>query len=126
MNLEESIKCYWDKVDLGDWRYLITEEFDVWKITDCEAYSHISIQMTFPVYSTMKYFYTTTRNAWDSHNNLEYIGNLEPYMRIEEDLDIEPNTIFLDRDTWYILKNLIPNPTNLQEIEKKLKNIYKK
>ena len=123
MNLQESIKCYWDKVDLGFWRYLITKEFDVWKMVDCEAYSNISLYTSFLIYPTEKYFYMTTRRIWSSHNNLEYIGNLKPYMKIEEDLDIEPNTIFLTRDTWNILKNLIPNPTNLQEIENLLQEI---
>ncbi len=123
MNLQESIKRYWDKMDLGYWKYLITKDFDVWKIRDCQAYSDISIGMSYPIYPTMKYFYMTTRRAWASHNNLEYIGNLKPYMKIEEDLDITPNTIFLTQDTWNILKNTIPNPTNLQEIENLLQEI---
>lgn len=123
MNLQESIKCYWDKVDLGFWRYLITKEFDVWKMVDCEAYSNISLYTSFLIYPTEKYFYMTTRRIWGSHNNLEYMGNLKPYMKIEGDLGIEPNTIFLTRDTWNILKNIIPNPTNLQEIEKYIQEI---
>lgn len=123
MNLQESIKRYWDKMDLGYWKYLITKDFDVWKIRGHQAYLDISIGMSYPIYSTMKYFYNTNKRIWASHNNLEYIGNLKPYMKIEEDLDITPNTIFLTQDTWIILKNIIPCPTNLQEIEKYIQEI---
>lgn len=123
MNLQESIKHYWDKMDLGYWKYLITKDFDVWKIRGHQAYSDISIGMSYPIYPTMKYFYNTNKRIWAFHNNLEYIGNLMPYMKIEEDLDITPNTIFLTQDTWIILKNIIPCPTNLQEIEKYIQEI---
>lgn len=123
MNLQESIKRYWDKMDLGYWKYLITKDFDVWKIRDHQVYSDISIGMSYPIYPTMKYFYNTNRRTWASHNNLEYMGNLKPYMKIEKDLDITPNTIFLTQDTWNILKNTIPNPSNLQEIENLLQKI---
>lgn len=123
MNLQESIKRYWDKMDLGYWKYLITKDFDVWKIRDQQAYLDISIGISYLIHPTMKYFYNTNKRIWASHNNLEYIGNLKPYMKIEEDLDITPNTIFLTQDTWIILKNLIPCPTNLQEIEKYIQEI---